>query len=56
MWTRVNLAPIVPLVRKSSWFLKSNRFGKLSVGQDSTATYHLLDDADTTLTRNFYDG
>jgi hypothetical protein len=44
------------VVRKSSWFLKSNRFGKLIVGQDSTATYHLLDDADTTMTRNFYDG
>jgi predicted porin len=44
------------LVRKSSWFLKSKTYGKLTVGQDSTATYHLLDDADTTLTRNFYDG
>lgn len=44
------------LVRKSSWYLKSNTYGKVSVGQDSTATYHLLDDADTTLTRNFYDG
>lgn len=42
-------------VRKSSWFVKSKTFGKLSVGQDSTATYHLLDDADTTMTRNFYD-
>jgi hypothetical protein len=44
------------LVRKSSWYLKSNTYGKVSVGQDSTATYHLLDDADTTMTRNFYDG
>jgi len=44
------------LVRKSSWFLKSNTYGKVTVGQDSTATYHLLDDADTTMTRNFYDG
>lgn len=44
------------LVRKSSWFLKSSTYGKVSVGQDSTATYHLLDDADTTMTRNFYDG
>ncbi len=44
------------LVRKSSWYLKSSTYGKLSVGQDSTATYHLLDDADTTMTRNFYDG
>jgi predicted porin len=44
------------LVRKSSWFVKSATYGKLTVGQDSTATYHLLDDADTTMTRNFYDG
>lgn len=44
------------LVRKSSWFLKSGTYGKLTVGQDATATYHLLDDADTTMTRNFYDG
>ncbi len=44
------------LVRKSSWYLKSNIYGKVTVGQDSTATYHLLDDADTTMTRNFYDG
>lgn len=43
-------------VRKSSWFLKSKTFGKVTVGQDGTATYHLLDDADTTMTRNFYDG
>ena len=43
------------LVRKSSWFLKSKTYGKLTVGQDATATYHLLDDSDTTLTRNFYD-
>jgi predicted porin len=43
-------------VRKSNWFLKSRTYGKVSVGQESTATYHLLDDADTTLTRNFYQG
>ncbi|WP_246317327.1 porin [Hyphomicrobium methylovorum] len=42
-------------VRKSSWFIKSARFGKVLVGQDGTSTYHLLDDADTTMTRNFYD-
>ena len=34
------------LVRKSSWFLKSNKLGKLTVGQDGTSTYHLLDEAD----------
>ena len=44
------------LVRKSSWFLKSNKLGKLTVGQDGTSTYHLLDEADTTMTRNFFDG
>ncbi len=43
------------LVRKSSWFFENDAYGKLTVGQDSTATYHLLDDADTTMTRNFYD-
>ncbi|HML28971.1 MAG TPA: porin [Hyphomicrobium sp.] len=43
------------LVRKSNWYLKSKTFGKVSVGLESTATYHLLDDADTTMTRNFYD-
>lgn len=43
------------LVRKSSWYLKSSTYGKVTVGQDSTTTYHLLDDADTTMTRNFYD-
>ena len=26
--------------RKASWFLKSKTFGKLTVGQDGTATYH----------------
>jgi predicted porin len=44
------------LVRKSSWFLKNNKLGKLTVGQDGTSTYHLLDEADTTMTRNFFDG
>ena len=42
-------------VRKSSWFLKSDTYGKVTVGQDGMSTYHLLDDADTTMTRNFYD-
>ncbi|MFA7305619.1 MAG: porin [Hyphomicrobium sp.] len=43
-------------VRKSSWFLKSSQLGKVTIGQDGTSTYHLLDDADTTMTRNFFDG
>ncbi len=42
-------------VRKSSWFIKSKDFGKVTVGQDGTALYHLLDDADGTNTRNFSD-
>lgn len=42
-------------VRKSNWFLKSKTFGKLTVGQEGTATYHLLDDADIANTRNYSD-
>jgi hypothetical protein len=42
-------------VRKSSWFLKNDKLGRVIVGQDGTSTYHLLDDADTTMTRNFHD-
>ena len=44
------------VVRKSSWFVKSKQLGRLLVGQDGTSTYHLLNDADTSLTRNFYHG
>ena len=42
-------------VRKSNWYLKSNTYGKVTVGLEGTATYHLLDDADATNTRNFSD-
>jgi predicted porin len=42
-------------VRKSNWWLKSKDFGKLTVGLDGTATYHLLDDADGVNTRNYSD-
>ena len=42
-------------LRKSSWFLKSKDLGKLTVGLDGTSTYHLIDDADITATRNFSD-
>ena len=42
-------------VRKSFWYLKSKTYGKLEVGNDGTATYHLLDDADATQTRNVSD-
>lgn len=42
-------------IRKSSWFLKSKTYGKLTVGRDGSATYHLLDDADFTNTRYYAD-
>lgn len=42
-------------VRKSSWFIKSKTYGKVTVGQDGTSTYHLLDDADGANTRNYAD-
>ena len=34
------------IVRKSNWFIKSKTYGQIAVGQNGTATYHLLDDAD----------
>src|SRR5262249_13186692 len=43
------------LVRKSNWFIKSKTYGQISIGQNGTATYHLLDDADPLLTRNVND-
>jgi predicted porin len=43
------------IVRKSYWFLKNKQLGQVSIGQNGTATYHLLDDADFTLTRNVDD-
>ena len=42
-------------IRKSNWFIKSKDFGKVTVGQEGTATYHLLDDADGANTRLFSD-
>jgi predicted porin len=41
--------------RKSYWFLKSKKHGKLSVGLNGTATYHLLNDANGTNTRYYAD-
>ena len=32
-------------LRKSNWWIKSKHLGKLTVGLEGTATYHLLDDA-----------
>ncbi len=42
-------------VRKSAWYLKSKTYGKIEVGREGSATYHLLDDADFTNTRLFAD-
>ncbi len=42
-------------IRRASWFLKSKDLGKLVVGRDAMATYHLLDNVDFTLTRNVSD-
>jgi hypothetical protein len=42
-------------LRKASWFIESKEYGKVTVGQDGTATYHLLDDADGVNTRNYSD-
>lgn len=42
-------------IRKSVWFVENKTFGKISVGQDGTSTYHLLDDADGVNTRSFSD-
>ena len=42
-------------VRKSAWFVKNKDLGKLTVGLFDTATYHIVDNVDTTLTRNVSD-
>lgn len=42
-------------VRKSAWYLSSKTFGKVTLGRYDTATYHLIDNLDTTLTRNVAD-
>ena len=42
-------------VRKSAWFVSSKTLGKLTLGRFDTATYHLIDNLDTTLTRNVSD-
>ena len=45
----------VAFVRKSYWYLKSKRLGRVAVGLNKIASYHLLDDADPTLSRNVDD-
>ncbi len=42
-------------LRKTAWYLKSKDYGKVTVGRFDTATYHLLDNVDTLLTRNVSD-
>jgi len=42
-------------VRKSNWWLKSKDYGKVTVGLEGSALYHVLDDADGVNTRNFSD-
>lgn len=42
-------------VRKSAWYVKNKDLGKLTVGKFDTATYHIVDNVDTTLTRNVSD-
>jgi predicted porin len=41
-------------VRRSSWYLKNSKLGKILVGNDAMTTYHLLADADKTMTRNIH--
>jgi predicted porin len=41
--------------RKSAWFIKSKELGKVTVGKFDTATYHLIDNVDTLMTRNVSD-
>lgn len=42
-------------VRKSYWYIKSKKLGSIAVGQNGTASYHAVDDADFTNTRNVSD-
>ena len=38
-------------VKKSNWFIKNTDLGQVAIGLNAMATYHLLDDADSTQTR-----
>ena len=49
------VTPNTLTTRHAHWFLKSKTYGKLAVGLNGTATYHLLDDADAANTRNYDD-
>ncbi|HVX37918.1 MAG TPA: porin [Hyphomicrobium sp.] len=41
-------------VRRSSWHLKNNKYGRVLVGMDAVTTYHLLAESDSTMTRKIY--
>lgn len=43
------------VVRQSNWYINSKSLGRLTLGLTGTATYHLIDDADPSATRNFSD-
>jgi hypothetical protein len=43
------------VVRKSNWWIKNKNLGQVAVGLNGSATYHLLDDADGSNTRNYSD-
>ena len=38
-------------VKKSNWFIKNTDLGQVAIGLNAMATYHLLDDANSTQTR-----
>jgi len=42
-------------IRKSYWYIKSKKLGTVAVGQNGTASYHAVDDADAVNTRNYSD-
>jgi len=42
-------------IRKGYWYFKSNKLGEIAVGQNGTASYHAVDDADAVSTRNYSD-
>ena len=46
---------VITTSRKNYWYLKSKTYGRVSIGKNGTATYHLIDDADATNTRDFAD-
>lgn len=43
------------VVRKSAWYVSNKQLGKVTLGRYDTATYHLIDNINTLLTRNVSD-